>query len=79
MLPDIFLLSFSLVVGFYMAFMPLYVLGMMGFMRRTQHYNDLAFHPYMIFAFCGPAFAIIYFLACPVPLGTAHRDTSFER
>ena len=53
------------VVGFYMAFMPLYVLGMMGFMRRTQHYNDLAFHPYMIFAFCG-AVCILIGVGCQV-------------
>ena len=29
-------------VGFYLAFMPLYVLGLMGMTRRMQHYDDLA-------------------------------------
>ena len=29
-------------VGFYVAFMPLYVLGLMGMTRRMQHYDDLS-------------------------------------
>ena len=28
-------------IGFYLAFMPLYVLGLMGMTRRLQHYDDL--------------------------------------
>ena len=27
-------------IGFYLAFMPLYVLGFMGMPRRMEHYND---------------------------------------
>ena len=27
-------------IGFYLAFMPLYVLGLMGMTRRMQHYDD---------------------------------------
>jgi cytochrome o ubiquinol oxidase subunit 1 len=41
------------VSGFYIAFMPLYVLGLMGVMRRTQHYDNLAFQPYFIIAAIG--------------------------
>jgi cytochrome o ubiquinol oxidase subunit 1 len=47
-------------VGFYVAFMPLYVLGLMGMTRRMQHYADRAWQPYLIVAeigaliiFCG--------------------------
>ena len=29
-------------IGFYVAFMPLYVLGLMGMTRRMQHYDDLS-------------------------------------
>lgn len=41
------------VVGFYIAFMPLYLLGMMGFMRRTDHYANLDFQPYFVVAAIG--------------------------
>ncbi len=33
------------IVGFYVAFMPLYVLGLMGMTRRMQHYDDPAWRP----------------------------------
>jgi len=29
-------------IGFYLAFMPLYVLGLMGMTRRMQHYDPLS-------------------------------------
>jgi len=41
------------VVGFYVAFMPLYVLGLNGFMRRTYHYLDAEYQPYLIIAGLG--------------------------
>ena len=40
-------------VGFYLAFMPLYVLGLMGATRRMQHYPESEWQPLMIVAFCG--------------------------
>jgi len=40
-------------VGFYVAFMPLYVLGLMGMTRRMQHYADRAWQPYLIVAGIG--------------------------
>ena len=40
-------------VGFYLAFMPLYLLGLMGAARRMQHYDDTGWQPLMIVAFCG--------------------------
>src|ERR1700761_6180693 len=40
-------------IGFYLAFMPLYVLGLMGATRRMQHYDDMSWHPYMLCAFAG--------------------------
>ena len=40
-------------VGFYLAFMPLYVVGLMGATRRMQHYSDLSWQPYMIVAEVG--------------------------
>jgi cytochrome o ubiquinol oxidase subunit I len=41
------------VVGFYLAFMPLYVLGLLGMTRRMQHYADLSWQPYMVVAEIG--------------------------
>lgn len=37
-------------VGFYLAFMPLYLLGLMGATRRMQHYDDPTWQPLMIIA-----------------------------
>ncbi len=40
-------------MGFYLAFVPLYVLGFMGMPRRMAHYDNLAWQPYLIIAACG--------------------------
>lgn len=47
------------VIGFYVAFMPLYILGMNGFMRRMYHYPDVAFQPYLIVAAIGAGLIFI--------------------
>lgn len=47
------------VVGFYLAFMPLYVLGLNGFMRRTYHYTNPQYQPYLIVAAMGAACVFI--------------------
>jgi cytochrome o ubiquinol oxidase subunit 1 len=39
--------------GFYLAFMPLYALGLMGATRRMQHYSELSWKPWMVVALCG--------------------------
>ena len=40
-------------VGFYVSFMPLYVLGFMGMTRRLNHYDNPAWHPWLLVAACG--------------------------
>ncbi|MEH2470724.1 cytochrome o ubiquinol oxidase subunit 1 [Nitrobacteraceae bacterium AZCC 2161] len=40
-------------IGFYVAFMPLYVLGLLGMTRRMQHYDVPEWHPWLIVAACG--------------------------
>jgi cytochrome o ubiquinol oxidase subunit I len=40
-------------VGFYLAFMPLYALGLMGATRRMQHYADTDWQPLMLVALSG--------------------------
>jgi cytochrome o ubiquinol oxidase subunit I len=48
-------------VGFYLAFMPLYVLGFEGMLRRMAHYSTPGWQPWLIVAECG---AII--IACGI-------------
>jgi cytochrome o ubiquinol oxidase subunit 1 len=38
------------IIGFYVAFMPLYVLGLMGMTRRMQHYDVAAWRPWLLIA-----------------------------
>ena len=46
-------------VGFYLAFMPLYILGFMGMTRRLDHYSAASgFHPFLVVAAIG-AFVIL--------------------
>ncbi len=50
-------LSFACwIIGFYLAFMPLYILGLSGVMRRINHYSDTMYQPYFIVAAVGAAF-----------------------
>ncbi len=41
------------VTGFYVAFMPLYVLGLMGVTRRMQHFDDPSLQPWFVIAAIG--------------------------
>jgi len=41
------------ITGFYVAFMPLYVLGLLGMTRRMQHYDVAAWRPWLIVAAVG--------------------------
>lgn len=40
-------------IGFYVAFVPLYVLGFMGMTRRLNHYDNPAWHPWLLVAAFG--------------------------
>ena len=51
------------ITGFYLAFMPLYVLGLMGMTRRLQHYDVPEWQPWLIAAGCG-ALLIAGGMAC---------------
>lgn len=45
-------------IGFYLAFMPLYIVGIEGMTRRMQHYDVGAWHPWLLVAMAG---AIVIF------------------
>jgi cytochrome o ubiquinol oxidase subunit I len=46
------------IIGFYLAFMPLYVLGLMGMPRRMEHYDIAAWQPYLVVALAGACFVL---------------------
>jgi cytochrome o ubiquinol oxidase subunit 1 len=53
------------IIGFYLAFMPLYALGFMGMPRRMEHYNIADWQPLLIVAALG-ALVILVGIACLV-------------
>jgi cytochrome o ubiquinol oxidase subunit 1 len=64
------------VVGFYIAFMPLYALGLMGMTRRLDHYANVAWHPYLVVAACGAViiFCGILFQLVQLVYSIKHRE-----
>jgi cytochrome o ubiquinol oxidase subunit I len=52
-------------IGFYVAFMPLYVLGLMGMTRRMQHYDNLSWQPWLVVAAVG-ALVILAGIICQI-------------
>jgi len=50
-------------IGFILAFMPLYVLGLLGMPRRMEHYEIAAWQPHLIVAAIG-AFIILLGIVC---------------
>ena len=51
--------------GFYTAFMPLYVVGLMGMTRRLQHYDVAAWRPWLLIAEVG-AFLVAGGIGCQI-------------
>jgi cytochrome o ubiquinol oxidase subunit 1 len=47
------------ITGFYVAFMPLYVLGLLGMTRRMQHYDVPEWRPWLVVAAFGAALIMI--------------------
>jgi cytochrome o ubiquinol oxidase subunit 1 len=65
-------------VGFYLAFVPLYILGFMGMPRRLQHYNNPAWHPYLIIAAIGTAVILcgIIFMIVQLIVSILEREST---
>lgn len=55
-------------IGFLVAFIPLYILGFMGMPRRLEHYNNMAWQPYLIMAAIGAIIILIGILAMGMQL-----------
>jgi cytochrome o ubiquinol oxidase subunit 1 len=66
-------------IGFYLAFMPLYVLGFMGMPRRMQHYANLAWHPLLIIAAGGAAVILLGILSQMIQLFVSIRERHANR
>ena len=52
-------------IGFHLAFMPLYVTGLMGMPRRLQHYDVLSWQPWLLVAEVG-ALVILTGIICQI-------------
>ena len=61
------------IIGFYVAFVPLYVLGLMGMTRRMQHYDVAAWHPWLLVAAGGAAIIFVGIALQVVQLVTSIR------
>jgi cytochrome o ubiquinol oxidase subunit 1 len=66
-------------IGFYLAFMPLYALGLMGMTRRMQHYADLSWQPYLIVAEVGAVVILVGIVATTTQLVVSIRRREQRR
>jgi cytochrome o ubiquinol oxidase subunit 1 len=62
------------VVGFYMAFMPLYVLGLMGVTRRLRHFDDPSLQAWFVIAALGATLVAIGIAASLVQFYVSFRN-----
>ena len=62
-------------IGFYVAFVPLYILGLMGMTRRLDHYSAATgWHPYLVIAAIGAAI-----IACGIVFQIIQLVVSIKR
>jgi cytochrome o ubiquinol oxidase subunit 1 len=68
-------------VGFYVAFMPLYALGFLGMTRRMQHYDIAEWRPWLIVAAGGAVLILIgiIFQILQLVFSIRHRDELRDR
>jgi cytochrome o ubiquinol oxidase subunit 1 len=66
-------------VGFYLAFTPLYVLGLMGATRRMQHYSNMHWQPLMLVALAGALLILLGIALTGVQLAVSIRRRELNR
>ena len=67
-------------VGFWMAFLPLYVVGLKGMTRRMNHYDNPEWHPWLIVAWFGAVIiaAGIFFLVLQIAVSIKDRKKNMD-
>ena len=65
--------------GFYLAFMPLYVLGLMGATRRMQHYSNTHWQPLMLVALAGALLILLGIALTGVQLAVSIHQRECNR
>lgn len=66
-------------IGFYVAFLPLYILGIMGATRRMQHYTNMDWQPLMIVAFVGALIIMVGIILTVVQLYISIKNREQNR
>jgi cytochrome o ubiquinol oxidase subunit 1 len=66
-------------IGFYLAFMPLYALGLMGATRRMQHYSDTHWQPLMLVALAGAVLILLGIVLTGVQFAVSIRQRERHR
>ena len=66
-------------VGFFLAFMPLYVLGLDGMTRRMNHYDVPGWQPWLIVALCGAVTIGAGIVATFIQFAVSIRDREANR
>jgi cytochrome o ubiquinol oxidase subunit 1 len=61
-------------IGFYLAFMPLYILGFKGMPRRMEQYNDPSWQPYLMVAALGAFVVLLGIVSMVIQLYVSIRD-----
>ena len=67
------------IIGFYLAFVPLYFLGFMGMPRRMDHYANLAWQPYLLVAAGGTAVILFGILCLMIQLYVSIKNRNAYR
>ncbi|HWZ46854.1 MAG TPA: cbb3-type cytochrome c oxidase subunit I, partial [Herbaspirillum sp.] len=66
-------------VGFLLAFMPLYVLGFEGMTRRMNHYAVPGWHPWLVVALCGAVIIFAGIISTIIQLAVSIRNREAYR
>jgi len=62
------------VVGYWVAWTPIYIVGLMGTTRRVRHFDDPSFQPYFIVAMIGALIIAVGILAFVIQIGVSIRN-----
>lgn len=74
-----YIAAFSWIIGFVLAFMPLYAVGLMGMTRRTVSYTNPAFLSWFLVAGVGAFFVTVALVSMCVQLYVSIRDRELTR